>query len=456
MITPAEFALFALPFAVLSSIAAAFESAFYVLTVQRPHLSRKGFDKLATGDLTIGGTVASIGVVAAPWVTALFGSGHATTNFRLLSLWLLLHLLQAPYRGLLARTMQFRAIGRVEIVAQYATSFVVPFLIAIVGFPEVALSLGFVFGSMLRCGGFMAEVARSNKRRELPHQDAQEDEALFKGSITLSTTSTLGYAFENVDNLYVARGFSDELFGTYSRLFALTKSVVSIGLATVQGAVLPILSGASLSLTRKQQAMTASICLFAFGTQPLFGVVASKGAAILSTLFGEAWVFEPELVMPIMVANALYALPIGCGAIIQSTGKFRRELRIQIVALPMLLGFLVLAGNESLPKVAWAVAFVYAIRTLLYLLQGARSIGLSPSTFVFAVGPGVVAGAGVAAALSGAWSPGPGGAMIRVLASITVWLAVGVLFRRPLGRALTTLSPLWRRSHSPDGEGDLS
>jgi PST family polysaccharide transporter len=385
-----------------------------------------------TLNLALAAALSMVGVALAPLVAGFFGVAGHTDLFRLGALNLLLTGLGNTHDALLLRDMSFILRIRPQVVRDLVRG-VVAIALAVAGFGAAALVIGHLAGTAAWCA---VQWIMSPLRPRL-----QFDRAIARSMIGYGRASAmlevLAALTSRIDVLVIGGLLGSLALGVYTIAFRLPDMLIASVAYTATVVAFPALArkrdedrgslaGATLQLLRYQ-------ALYAL---PLGAAVATLSVPLINVLFSPTWQAAAPVMVPIAIAAAVRASVFPLGDTLKAAGRQGTLVRINLLAIPALIGGCVLAQDDGITAVAWAIAIVIAIVGSLQTGAVRQLLGLSWQQLGAALLPalttalGVLAGSGavrllwdsldVTALLAGAVAGAAGGFVaLRWLATAT-------------------------------------
>jgi len=234
-ITPLEFGLFA-PVVILASlIYAASEGAFATALMQRVELTDDHVRVSFWASAITAVVMMAVFVVAAPLIERGFGFHGLAPVIAVASLMLPARLISAVPTALMQRQMRFRELASVTLFAAIVGKIIPTVILAIRGFGEWALLVGFVTQTALETL-ILLYLARPSMGWPSDWRCAR-DILSFGGRFTI--IQSVNQVAQNIDNVLVGRLLGPVALGFYSRVFALMMLPVNLIGSSAQQVLFP-------------------------------------------------------------------------------------------------------------------------------------------------------------------------------------------------------------------------
>jgi lipopolysaccharide exporter len=216
----------------------------------------------------------------------------------------------------------------------------------------------------------------------------------------MSAISFVEFVTMSLDTLLIGRLLGPAALGIYTRgglLIGLPVYLLSSNIAKV---VFPSFSQVQANRARLREVYLSSITLVAMLVTPVCAGAAVAAPEIVRVMLGEKWLAAVPILQVISITYVLSAVTMFAGVVCDATAALSRKLLLTLVCLGALAGLLYVGSRFGLVGVAWAMVGCELLRTALYSNIMRRELGAAPFAVLRAYGPGVLAGAGVAAAIA--------------------------------------------------------
>lgn len=303
-ITPAEFGLFA-PVVILASlIYAASEGAFATALMQRVELTDDHVRVSFWASTITGVVMMAVLIAAAPLVEKGFGFHGLAPVIAAASLLLPVRLMSAVPTALLQRQMRFRDLASVTLIAAIFGKIIPTVVLAVRGFGEWALVIGFVGQTYLEVSILMY-LARPQVGWPSNWQSAR-DILDFGGRFTI--IQSVNQVAQNIDNIIVGRLLGPEALGFYSRVFALMMLPVNLIGSSAQQVLFPRFSRLQEDRRALRTEMHLALELVSGLILPLSALLAIVTDSFVLLVLGDNW---NPIIMPTRILFAMVSFRIG-------------------------------------------------------------------------------------------------------------------------------------------------
>jgi PST family polysaccharide transporter len=303
-ITPAEFGLFA-PVVILASlIHAASEGAFATALMQRVELTDDHVRVSFWASATTAVVMMVALMAAAPLIEKGFGFHGLAPVIAAASLLLPARLVSAVPTALLQRQMRFRDLASVTLFAAIVGKILPTVILAVRGFGEWALVVGFVGQTYLEVA-ILLYLARP--RMGWPSDwHCARDILSFGGRFTL--IQSVNQVAQNIDNIIVGRLLGPAALGFYSRVFALMMLPVNLLGSSAQQVLFPRFSRLQEDRPALRTEMHLALDLVTGLILPLSALLAIVTDSLVLLALGANW---SPVIMPTRILFAMVSFRIG-------------------------------------------------------------------------------------------------------------------------------------------------
>lgn len=435
LLTPEQFGTVAIGWLMVGVGMLVADMGLGVILIQRRRITDDDVAFCATTQLALGAVLCVGGVAGAGWIAAWFGKPEAASVVRAMSLLFVVQSAGATPLALMRRELDFRAAQLIGIAS---------YLVGYVGFgiPAAVRGCGAwsLVGAQLVQAAVATAIALFKARLPLRLQ-LRGSRDLAGAGLKVTGTNLVNYALLNADSFAVGRSLGADALGIYGRAMAVVQSPAGALSAGLQGVLLAACSRAQTDLRMMRKAFLASTGAFASLVLPVFLTVASVAPTVVEALYGHAWLAAAPILGALAVSFAIQALASLPGPILGAVGRFETELRIQSLALAVMLPTVAVASTSSSTAVAWSLVAVRVLQLAALTVAVCRQLGSSPRPVlaVLAWPAGIAVGiAGlthVADRLLGSFSPAA-----RLFADMLVAGAALIACARLFGKAWASAS----------------
>lgn len=333
--------------------------------------------------------------VAAPHVASFFHHPEGTAILRALAWGIPLKFLGNTHDALLRKELRFRARALPETGLSIAKSAVaIPFALAGHG----AWSL--VWGQLAGLAGWTALLWRLERWRPRLSVAGPRLRQVLEYGRGIVAVNLVAAVVHHADLVVVGRMLGATALGFYQVAYKLPEMTLALGIWVAGKVLFPTLaklkgSGGDLALGLRSAVRYASAVLL-----PAAVGLAFLAAPVVDLLFGLEW--RPAA--PILTALALYlgvrAVGSPAGDLLKSTGRPHWLAGLGAARAVVLLPVLIVAGRHSSEAVAWSLAAVSAVGSLVNLGVAARFSGTSLAAALRGVASPALATLGMAVVLA--------------------------------------------------------
>lgn len=404
LVTPGEFGVVAAVLAYLAILELISDLGMRATVVyEQEHGITERVDVAFTLGAVIAALLTVVGVVLAPLVAGFFGVEEHTWLFRLAAANLLLGGLGNVHDGLLVRELAFKR-RTVPLLARGAVRGIVTIGLAVAGVGAASLVFGLLAGSTARTALLWA-LAREHPRLRFDRAIARSMASYGTGAAALQLIAVLG---GKLDVTIIGRVLGQHALGVYALAYRLPELVIESIAWNVSDVAFPALAA------RRGEGDTEAVTRTALGLvrwQVLYAIPVAIGMAVMApsivvVLFGEQWRSAAGVLVAISVAEIVEVAIFSFGDAFRAIGRQGAFIALQLLVVPLLGVFIVLAAPYGLTAVAWMRVADIALFGVGVVLLSRRFLGLRLGALAAAFAPGTVAGLGVlagAGALRLAW-----------------------------------------------------
>jgi PST family polysaccharide transporter len=324
-------------------------------------------------------------------VAGFFGVEGHTDLFRLGALNLLLAGLGNTHDALLLRDMSFSLRIRPQVVRDL-TRGAVAITLAIAGLGAAALVIGYLAGTAAWC---VAQTIMSPLRPRLRFDPAIARSMVGYGGAS-AALDVLAALATRIDVLVIGGMLGSLALGVYMIAFRLPDILIGSVAYTATVVAFPALARkrdedrdnlafATLQLLRYH-------VLYAL---PLGAAVAMLSVPLIDVLFSSKWQAAAPVMIPIAIVSAVRACLFPLGDTLKAVGRQGTLVRLNLLAIPVLLAACLLAQRDGITAVAWAITIVITIEGSFQARAVRRLLGLSWRQIWSAALPGVTTALGV-------------------------------------------------------------
>jgi PST family polysaccharide transporter len=357
LLSPTDFGLVAMVLAVTAVGEVLRDFGLSSAAIQAPSITSKQRSNLFWMNLSIGGGLTCVCLIAAPLVADLYSRSELVNIMQALAGTFLLSGASTQFRAHLIRNLRFFPVMFAE-VASMVLAIGAGIVLAIAGAGYWAI----VTQQLVQAGVLLLVVAVAARWLPgPPSRDAGMRELITFGW-NLMGAQLLQYLSRNVDSIVVGAQFGAAQLGYYNRASQLvTNSLnqINVPASTVAVPVLSRLNGQRLRwssyLLQGQEIMLTAVI-------PVFAFCAAFSNELVPTVLGSQWEGSVNIFRLLAVAALFQAASYATYWVFVSTGKTRSllgyALSTRVIAVALIIG----AGFIS----ADAVAFAFALGTACF------------------------------------------------------------------------------------------
>lgn len=207
------------------------------------------------------------------------------------------------------------------------------------------------------------------------------------------TASNLGsWGFTSIDNIVIGRMFGVVDMGLYNRASILVSNPVGMIVTSMQGVLFSASARKQDDITVLRRTYLGVLGIMAYVCLPLFVAVAVVPSTVINGIYGIKWITAAPLLIPLSLAQPVFALLALGGPVMAGMGKSGREMWVQFIALGFFALLLWWASRHSVEAVAWAALAACLLRFFLVTAVTLKSVdGKWSSVIKSLAGPFVLA-----------------------------------------------------------------
>jgi O-antigen/teichoic acid export membrane protein len=427
LLDPVAFGQFAAVISVIGFGSIVADGGFGSALMQKKTLTEHDVALALGWCLLLGVGLALLVVLAAPWLAAQFGDPGLAPVFRVCAAWVPLLALANIPTSLLRRDLHLKATEIVQLVGYTLAFGGVAAVCALNGLGVWSLVAGFSAQSVFTL------VATFAVRPHRLRPRWRGDRAVLGFGARSLATDLAGWALYNLDRLLVGRFWGLQSLGLYAVAYNLSKAPLGAFMAVAQNVAFAASARLQDDLTDLRDKLRHSLTAACFLTIPLFTLVAVESTAVLHLVYGSKWLAAAPYMAALAAAIPVMSLGMLAGGVLRGLGHVNQQMRIQLVAVVVLVGGLVALRGEPLTVAVWLVPATYLLLAGMLLAALSRHLGLSlRDTVRPVVAALVLGGVGVAAARGGAHAPATGwlSDLVPLMTGAGAMLAALLLFGR--------------------------
>lgn len=436
LLDPVVFGQYAAVFVVIGLGYILADGGFGSALMQKKELTEEDVAQALGWCLLLGLTVA-LGVgMAAPFLAAQFGDPALVPVFRLCAVWVPLLAVTNIPTSLLRRDLHLKATQIIQLLAYTVGFGGVAALCALEGLGVWSLVAGFFAQTLLTLG------ATFYVRRHTLRPRLRGDRQLVTFGAKSLVTDVAGWSMDNIDRLLVGKFWGMAPLGLYSVSYNLSKAPVGFFMAAAQGVAFAATARLQDDLADLRDKVRHSLTIVCLLTIPLFALVALQSTAVLGLVYGHKWLAAAPYMSALAVAIPCLSLGMLTGGVLRGLGHVGQQMRIQMMAVAVLVAGFVLLRDAPLSVAVWLVPAAYLLRLAALLHAVCSRIGLPLRDVARSAGGAIALGAlgGTVSLALGKLAPGGDWAMqlLPLMAGgMAMLAALGVFGRWLLGAQLS-------------------
>jgi O-antigen/teichoic acid export membrane protein len=310
LLTPAQVALFAAATLVVGFAIVIGQFGVAAAVVQKPKLSTR-----ETGAAFLVAILASVVLSAiismlVPLLGPLLGIAGNTNALRLLLVVVILTGVGAVPLGLLQRSLRFRVIAAVDILAYLVGAVGLSILLALLGFGAYSLVWGQIVTVTVQSVGYLI-LCKAHPRLGSPKKVAAHSRELMRFGLPYSVGLLGNWIALNGDNFIVATTLSAPSLGLYSRAYQLLSASANLIGGVADRVLFPAMSAVQDDKERLTRAYVTSASVVAMVTIPASIALFASAPDLVHVLLGDNWngvIFPLQVFAVILLPRASYRI----------------------------------------------------------------------------------------------------------------------------------------------------
>jgi PST family polysaccharide transporter len=395
LLTPADFGLFAMAFAIVGFAGVWQDLGLAGATVRSPRITHEQVSKLFWINASAGAAMAALVAVAAPLLQRLYGDERLGPLCDVLALGVALAGLGTQHGALLRRRMRYLQLSRLALEAT-AMSVGVSVLVAYRGGGYWSLVAGSLAGTAT---GLVLSWHFCDWRPGPPKAGVQTG-AMTRYGLHLAAFGALGYIAGNLANVIIGRAWGPAVTGLYSRAHALGVRLRGYITEPLHLVVPPALARLVPEAAKYADYYYTTCTLAVMAAMPVAFVCFVLPREFIAVLLGPQWQGTGDLLQILSVGIIPQVLLATAGWVYLSAGNSARMLQWGVLAWSLTIAAIVLGSRYRLLGIALASSLVSLALLVPGLVLAFDGTPLRLRALLRRIGP-VVAAGGVAGA--GAW-----------------------------------------------------
>lgn len=337
--------------------------------IQKPEVTSDDERICFSWSVFLGLIVALALVAIAPLLAVFFRTPDATGAIRWLSIALLAQSISSLPANLLRRQLRNKTLQIRQAIAYFLGYVVVGIPAAYAGAGIWALVAAWIVQAWITV--VLLHAARPVDIK--PLFMAKGAAGLLFGGGLVFLTNLLNWTLVNIDRAVVGRIFSNHAMGVYANAMNLSWQGTTAAHVNVQSVFFASLRHATGNSVKVWAAARSLFQIVIFLIAPAFVALSAMGTTLVHALFGTAWLAAAPLFSVLMLGMPAYLVLAIATPIIWAIGRPRNEVLLQLPLLPVWIGTVAWAAQQSMEAVAVAVVVMYILRAAILLWGMARA-----------------------------------------------------------------------------------
>jgi len=337
LLTPQDYGLFAMVYAISSFLALFSDSSFIYNTIQKHDLNLDQLNTMFWVNWVAGIILTVISAAISPLVALLYHEPKLIIINLLCSIAFMISSASAQHRALLIRRMQFLKIGFAE-VATLSISGLIAVIMALKDYGVYSLAGQLLFTSIF---GTAFLWVFSGWAPGLPVRGSGVRNMIKFGGY-LAGTNFANYFARNLDNILIGRYWGSADLGIYSRAYNLMMLPAAAVLSPIHVPMVSALSKVQHDIPRFQNAYLRSLRFLALLTFPIMTGLFILSNEIIAVVYGPKWASASPIFRILCIAGFWQSLWLSALQIYLPIGRPDKLFKISLVSsLIVVLGFII-------------------------------------------------------------------------------------------------------------------
>jgi len=330
--------------------------------------------------VALGAALSLLTAAAAPLVARFYGRPGLVTVTRLVGLnFLLVSLAHVP-GALLRKSLQFKKVVCCDLVAVLASG-AAGVTLALMGFGVYALVAKVLVESLALSVSLWALSGWRPRAR--PRLGSVGSMVRFGANMT--GCGFLGYVARNADFMLIGRVLGAKALGPYSIAHRVTRMPVSRLTAQLSRVAFPAFSSVQDDDARMRRGFLELVGWISLASFPAMTGLVIVAPDAVSVLLGAKWLPAVVLIQVLALVGALASVTVNVAPIYRAKGRVHTQLRLEMIATPVLVAAFLLGLRRGVVGVACGYAVAQALLLPLKAHVAFRLIGLRWRDFYLAV-----------------------------------------------------------------------
>ena len=339
--------------------------------IQAQEISSHDIRSVFSAQILIGLLITAAVALSAPLLAVFFNEPNSTLVIRVMALSFTLQALGQTANALIRRHLDFKKIQVISLISYCIGYLGLGLPLAFLGYGVWSL----VTAQLTQVGINALATFLSARHEILPLVSPKNCRFLrFGAAITLNNITS--WSISSLDTAIIGHSFETVILGVYNRVFNLVNMPMFAVVSSMQSVLFSAYAKSQTNLQALQRTYLTSVSLMALIFFPVYGAVSAVPDLLMLGLYGESWQAGIPLVMPLGLAMAVNAMLAMAGPLLAGIGRPQIELKAQIITLFFSIPTLILAANDSIISLAWAVLGTYIVRFLLLTLMSLHELQL--------------------------------------------------------------------------------
>jgi lipopolysaccharide exporter len=331
--------------------------------IQKDDLTSEDVDFAITFSMAIGFISAIVMALLSPIISTLFNKPESTSVIAAMSLSLWFASFTSTQIGLLRRNMLFKFLSIVSVVQTIFTG-LLSITMASLGFGVWGLVCPLIIGQLLVLILFFFKL-KGLYSLKLRFSFSGHNHLLQFGT-KYTSISILEYFGSNLDTIFIGRFFSASQLGLYDRAYKLAYLPTETLITSITSVMFPVFSRLQTQMDKFKEIQNK---LFLFigllSTCIAMGMVPASRDIIL-VLCGSQWLESVPILKVLLFAVPFDFMAVSIAMTFDATGKLNEKVKIQIIALLILLLGILYFYKYGPIGIAFAITLSHLLRFLIY------------------------------------------------------------------------------------------
>jgi O-antigen/teichoic acid export membrane protein len=355
LMPPESFGLLAMVTAIVSVGEIIRDFGLSAATLQAKSLSPEEKTNLFWINVAIGGVLSVVAFLASWGIAALYSDQRLILVCQAISITLLMNGIAAQFRAQVNRDLRFNVLGMLDVIPQ-AIGLAIAIGLGLLWRDERALIVQQV---SISATGLVLAILLARWRPTMPRRVSVRHFISFGAN--LAGTQVSAYLPKNADTVALGLALGAGAVGLYARAYQLILLPLSQLTAPLSRVAIPILARVHETPATFEKYLRAGQFAGGLISGVVYGLIAGLAAPMVEVLLGPGWAGAVPLIQALAIGGCFRAMGQVPYWIFVATGRTKAQLRLYLVAQPLLAALIVAGVIWGALGVAVAGSVGYAI-----------------------------------------------------------------------------------------------